>query len=159
MGDMNGRFLVCLAVLVSSCTPASSPSGSTIPEATDAAVVELMASSAQPAVVNVWASWCLPCRAEAPLLREASRQFEDEVTFLGINIADDPIEAAAFIAEFGLDFDHVADPDRSIPALLGGGGVPITYFVAPGGEIVSTHLGIIDERTLAAGIAELLDRR
>ncbi len=108
-------------------------------------------------VVNVWASWCLPCRAEAPLLREAARHFDGQVTFIGVDIQDKPAEAAAFIAEFGLDkFDHVADPDRSIPALLGGSGVPITYFVASGGEIVSTHIGIIDERSLVSGIDALL---
>ncbi len=155
---MRKRLLVALVLILSACsTPAIPTNAEPLPVVSAADFQLQLVQSSQPSVVNVWASWCLPCRAEAPLLREASRQFEGQVTFIGVNIQDKPAEAAAFIAEFGLDeFDHVADPDGSIPALLGGSGVPITYFVASGGDIVATHFGIIDERSLVSGIDELL---
>ena len=112
--------------------------------------------SGRPAVVNVWASWCLPCRSEAPLLAAAARTHGEEVRFVGVVVEDDAGPAGRFVEEFGLDFEHWFDPDRRIPARLGGVGVPITYFVDAGGEIRSTHLGVLDERTLAFGIDELL---
>jgi cytochrome c biogenesis protein CcmG/thiol:disulfide interchange protein DsbE len=110
-----------------------------------------------PAVVNVWASWCVPCRSEAPLLREAHAAFGDRVIFVGVAVQDTQADAAAFLAEFDLPFANYFDPDRALPRAWGGAGVPITYFVA-GGEVVDTHLGVIDDRTLALGIDELLRR-
>ena len=152
------QLLGALILTLSACAAPAAPTNvNPLPVVTAAEFQQRLVESSQPLVVNVWASWCLPCRAEAPLLREAARHFEGQVTFIGVDIQDKPVEAAAFIAEFGLDeFDHVADPDRSIPALLGGSGVPITYFVASGGEIVATHFGIIDERSLVSGIDALL---
>ena len=112
----------------------------------------------RPAVVNVWASWCLPCRSEAPLLDEAFSIYGDRVEFIGIDVQDNQTDAKAFLAEFGLDFDHFFDRDREIPNAYGGIGTPITFFFAPDGELVSTHNGVIDERTLALNIDELLNR-
>jgi cytochrome c biogenesis protein CcmG/thiol:disulfide interchange protein DsbE len=145
-------------MILSACSTAAVPANvDPLPVVSAAEFQQRLVESSQPIVVNVWASWCLPCRAEAPLLREAARHFEGQVTFIGVDVQDKPAEAAAFIAEFGLDeFDHVADPDRSIPALLGGSGVPITYFVASGGDVISMHIGIIDERSLVSGIDALL---
>lgn len=150
-------ILLILLVVLTACAPPASPASPVaIPEVTAAEFLETLKTSDLPIVVNVWASWCLPCRAEAPLLREAAIQYAGAVTFLGVDIQDRPEDAAAFIGEFRLDFDHVADPNRAIPAALGGVGVPITYFVAPGGKIISTHVGIIDERTLVSGIDDLV---
>ncbi len=88
----------------------------------------------------------------------AHRRFGEEVRFVGLNVQDSQSQAAAFLAEFGLTFEQYFDPGRRVPALLGGVGVPITYFFAPGGELVHLHNGVIDERTLALQIDELLSR-
>lgn len=155
---VKNRLLVGLILVLSACSTQAIPDDvDPLPVITAAEFQQRLDGSTRPMVVNVWASWCLPCRAEAPLLREAALHYEGQVTFIGVDVQDRPAQAAAFIAEFGLDtFDHVADPDRAIPARLGGSGVPITYFVASGGEIVATHLGIIDERSLVSGIDALL---
>jgi thiol-disulfide isomerase/thioredoxin len=50
----------------------------------------LLAESAEPVVLNVWASWCTPCRSEAPLLGKAAEQFEAEVRFIGLDVRDTP---------------------------------------------------------------------
>jgi len=110
----------------------------------------------RPTVVNVWASWCLPCRAEAPLLNTASSQYGDEIEFIGVDVQDNQKGAKKFLAEFGLDFDHFFDRNREIPNFYGGIGTPITFFFGPNGELVNTHNGILDERTLALNIDELL---
>ena len=93
------------------------------------------------------------------MLRAAAADSGDRVRFIGIDVRDDQEGARGFIAEFGLDgFTHFFDPSGAVPADLGGFGVPQTYFFAADGALVAAHPGIIDERTLALQIDELLRR-
>jgi len=124
---------------------------------TPAAVRDILAQSDRPVVLNVWASWCGPCRSEAPLLRTAAEQHGGDVVFLGIDVRDSQDGARGFIAEFGLDgFTHLFDASGAVPADLGGFGVPLTFFFHAGGDLDVLHSGVIDERTLALQIDELL---
>ena len=116
----------------------------------------MLAGLDRPAVVNVWASWCIPCRSEAPLLSAAHETYGDQIEFIGVDVQDNQPDAKAFIVEFDIKFPSVFDRNRTIPARYAGIGTPITFFFAPGGELVGKHNGIIDERTLALGIDELL---
>lgn len=123
-------------------------------------VQDLLATSPEPIVLNVWASWCTPCRSEAPLIGRAAREFDDEVAFVGLDVRDTPEGAAAFIAEFFPDAPllHLADTSGQIPGKLGGSrGVPLTFFYRVGGELSYLHFGVIDERTLALQIDELVN--
>jgi cytochrome c biogenesis protein CcmG/thiol:disulfide interchange protein DsbE len=130
-----------------------------LPETSPEAIQQLLAASEQPVVINVWASWCIPCRSEAPLLRAASEAFGAEVTFIGLDVRDDQDSARAFLNEFDLDgFEHFFDPSGAVQGSLGRGGVPLTMFYAPGGELVERHFGVIDERALALNIDEILRR-
>ncbi len=148
------------AVALTGCGAGDSqPIGSPLPPTDAAEVLALLESTTQPVIINVWASWCIPCRSEAPLLERAHAQFGDDVRFLGVNVADTQDGARRFIAEFGLSFENLFDAPRSVPAALGGSGVPLTYFFAPGGELVHFQPGVIDERTLALQLDELLQRR
>lgn len=133
--------------------------GADLPDLPETSAVEFEAhleSLDRPAVVNVWASWCLPCRSEAPLLEQAHAEYGDAIEFIGIDVQDSQAGAKEFLAEFGLGFDHFFDREREIPNHYGGLGTPITLFFAPGGELVERHNGVIDERTLAIHIDELL---
>ncbi len=108
-------------------------------------------------MVNVWASWCIPCRSEAPLLRSANNEFGDEVRLIGIDTRDQMTGARAFIAEFDLGgFEHFFDSFGDVPGSLGGRGVPLTFFFRAGGELSHLHSGVIDERTLALHLDELV---
>jgi len=132
-----------------------------LPGATPASITQILTESTMPVVVNVWASWCVPCRAEAPLLARAAEQFSDRVLFVGVNFRNDQTGARQFIAEFFTDapITHVFDTGDRIPAALGGTfGVPQTFFFAAGGELVTFHPAVIDERTLALQIDEILAR-
>jgi cytochrome c biogenesis protein CcmG/thiol:disulfide interchange protein DsbE len=129
-----------------------------LPDIDAAGFRQLLAELDQPAVVNVWASWCLPCRAEAPLLGEAHNAYGDQVQFIGITFNDNQPGARQFLEEFHLPFPHYFDQPGLVTADLGGFGVPRTYFFAAGGELLATHNGVIDEQTLALQIDELLRR-
>lgn len=149
---------LALGVLVSSCAAGrEAETVAPLPETTPAAVAAMLDGSERPIVLNVWASWCGPCRSEAPLLRTAHDVHGDRVAFIGVAVRDSQAGARAFLAEFDLDrFDHFFDRTGAVPAALGGRGVPITFFFRPGGELLHLHGGVIDERTLALLIDELL---
>lgn len=152
--------LAASLIVLTSCT--SEDSQTTVPPlpATDAGLMAaLLETSTQPVVINIWASWCIPCRSEAPLIERAYNQFGDQIRFIGVNVADTQSGARQFIGEFGLSFENLFDADRTVPAALGGSGVPLTFFFAPGGELVHYQPGVIDERTLALQIDELLNRK
>lgn len=153
--------LVAAIVLLAACSrPAVDISGvPELPAISPDHLQTLIRDGGRPAVVNVWASWCIPCRSEAPLLRAAHEQEGDRILFIGIDVQDTQANARAFIAEFDLaTFDHYFDPNRSVPSTLGRTGVPITFFFDSAGDLVSAHSGVIDERTLAASISDLVDR-
>lgn len=150
--------LAILALVAAACAggTAAQPTADALePITVDQFVAELEAST-RPTVVNLWASWCIPCRSEAPLLAAAHTAFGEDVNFLGIATEDAPSDSAAFIEEFGLTFANRADRAGAIRAHLSGIGMPVTVFVRPGGEILRTHYGVIDDAALALGIDDLL---
>ncbi len=84
-----------------------------------------------------------------------------EVRFIGLNVRDDQSGARGFIAEFfpTAPIEHIADPSGTIPVELGGNrGVPLTFFYDSSGGLVELHSGVIDERTLALQIDEIVRR-
>ncbi|HEX6221962.1 MAG TPA: TlpA disulfide reductase family protein, partial [Acidimicrobiia bacterium] len=93
----------------------------------------------------------------APLLTRAVGTYGDEIEFIGVDVQDNQADAKQFLAEYALtSFDHFFDPNRAIPNHYNAFGTPVTFFFGQGGELIRTHEGIIDERTLALNIDELL---
>jgi len=152
--------LLIVAFVVAACggvdAEVGAPARDDLPTTSAAEFEAHLATIDRPALVNVWASWCLPCRSEATLLNEAFRRYGDEIEFIGVDVQDNQTDAKRFLAEFGLDFDYFFDRDRSVPNFYGGFGTPITMFFGPKGELIRVHNGVVDERTLALNIDELL---
>lgn len=147
--------------IAAACSTEPSPAvlADTPDPTTTEAIRDLIETSPDPVVLNVWASWCIPCRSEAPMLSRAAERFDEEVRFVALNVRDGAADAAGFIAEFFPDapIDHYADSSGTIPTDLGGNrGVPLTFFYARGGDLRHLQRGVIDERTLALQIDELL---
>ena len=109
-----------------------------------------------PVVVNLWASWCKPCREEVPHLVEAANEMGDVIQFLGVNMQDQRAAAAAFMREFSVPFPSVFDQDGAIHTHLGFVGLPDTIFYDTDGNIVATWTGPITKRALADRLSALV---
>jgi thiol-disulfide isomerase/thioredoxin len=92
-------------------------------------------------LMNVWASWCTPCRDESPALEKFSRRWNGEITVLGIDTRDITGDALAFIREFDLTFPQLRDPTGSYSDALGTTGVPESFLVDPEGRLTSRLRG------------------
>lgn len=119
--------------------------------------VSLAALRGTPMVVNAWASWCPPCVAELPILADAANELAGKVSFLGINVEDDPQAALDMIGQMRLPFPSVFDPTGKTRASLSMPGTPVTFFVDAGGVIVGRHDGMFpDHATFEAALAQYL---
>ncbi|MDQ2621978.1 MAG: TlpA family protein disulfide reductase [Actinomycetota bacterium] len=95
-----------------------------------------------PVVVNVWASWCVPCRAEFPHFQDAAAKLGKKVAFLGVDSDDDADAAATFLESNPVPYPIYSDPDKEIAARLNAPkAIPATAFIDEQGELVYTKLG------------------
>lgn len=113
-------------------------------------------------VLNVWASWCAPCRAEAPGLAVLAREFEDEgVQFVGLDTRDSDVSARAFTERFGIDYPNVIDRDGRLQLLFGDSlppqAIPSTLVIDAEGRVAARALGKVSESTLRGLIEPLLE--
>jgi cytochrome c biogenesis protein CcmG, thiol:disulfide interchange protein DsbE len=106
-----------------------------------------------PLVVNFWASWCDPCRAEAEVLEQAWREGDGDVLFLGLDAQDAREDARDFIDQFGLTFPHVRDPGKDTQRDWGVSALPETYFITADGRVAGHVIGTVDEIQLREGVA------
>lgn len=109
-----------------------------------------------PAVVNLWATWCAPCRAEIPDFEEVHQVRGDEVTFVGINVGEDPTVAAEFIEEVGASYQQFADLDGDVSIELRATSMPVTVVIDGDGFVTTRHLGPLDQDGLNEAIDEAL---
>jgi len=110
----------------------------------------------RPVVVNIWSSWCGPCRKEAPLLAAAGREYSGRIQFLGIDILDTKAAAAKFIQEFGLPYPSLFDPSGDIRDQLGYVGQPATLFYDESGTVALSWPGPLTDEALARGLRSIL---
>ncbi|WP_411284459.1 TlpA family protein disulfide reductase [Lapillicoccus sp.] len=111
--------------------------------------VDMAAGHGRPTVVNVWASWCAPCRTEMPRLRASAARLAPATGFLGVDVKDDPGAAWAFLAQMQVHYPNVSDPSAALLAGLHVPGVPITFVLDSTGAIVFRHLGELHESDIA----------
>ena len=110
-------------------------------------------------VVNFWASWCPPCRDEAPALERVWREYEDKgVIFVGVNVKDVTDNAMGFIEEFDITYPNGPDPYDKISKAYRVTGVPETFLVAKDGYLAKWYRGPVTEAGLRAALEELLQQ-
>jgi cytochrome c biogenesis protein CcmG/thiol:disulfide interchange protein DsbE len=99
----------------------------------------------KPVVLNFWASWCGPCKDEAPLLQEASERWGDKVAFVGIDVKDFRGDARAFLERFGVTYPNVYDGKGSTIGRYGVTGYPETYFIDAEGRVRYRIAGPVED--------------
>lgn len=115
----------------------------------------------QVVVLNVWASWCAPCRSEASDLQAVSAELADKgVTFVGLNTRDSQAAAEAFVDRFGITYDSVVDQDGSLQLLfrdtLPPAAIPSTLVIDQQGRVAARAIGEVDRSRLLGLIEPLL---
>ena len=112
-------------------------------------------SSGPASVVNFWASWCGPCRAEAPVLRVAHEEYGSQVRFIGVAVDDTAADAFEFMESYGITFENYLGDGQSMREHYGAFGIPFTVFTDRTGDVLNIHRGIIDQQLLDLWTDEL----
>lgn len=114
----------------------------------------LKALSGQPMVVNLWASWCPPCRREMPIMEKAQERYEN-VTFVFVNQGEPAPVIREYLRNMNLELENVLlDPARKLGHHIGSTLLPTTLFYNAKGVLVDTHLGMLSEATLRSSLAQ-----
>ena len=158
-----GAIGVALALLATACGSSSDESASTTP-LPDVDLVALSDGSTTnlgdlegPAVINLWATWCAPCRREIPDFQEVNRVRGDEINFVGINVGENADQAQEFVDEVGATYDQYLDPDGYAVTELNTSAMPVTIVVDADGFISTRHLGPMNQDDLNNAIDRVLE--
>lgn len=116
----------------------------------------LIGQRGTPVIVNIWASWCAPCRAEMPLLEDAALAYAGRAVMLGVASNDNEESAASFLAEVGVTYPNVFDADGSVAQALGVTRYPTTFVFAADGMLAAKVEGGISEQQLAGLIEDVI---
>ena len=109
----------------------------------------------KPSVVNLWASWCPPCRREMPVLAAAQKQ-ETGVNFVFVNQGEDAATAQRYLSHGSFSLSNVLlDAGGGFARAAGSAGLPTTFFYDANGRLVDTHLGELSAATLASKLSRL----
>ena len=103
--------------------------------ATGAPFVLADAVKSRPIVLDFWATWCAPCRAELPHLEKLSKKYGGRVAFYGINSSDPAKIAAAFARQDGLTFPMLSDTDHHVASLYGADAIPLLVVIDTDGKV------------------------
>jgi cytochrome c biogenesis protein CcmG, thiol:disulfide interchange protein DsbE len=159
--------VVAIAVLAAACASNAAPSAGTepvlapcptpgAPSAADAlpdlslpclgaaegaATVPLRRLTGRPMVVNLWASWCGPCREELPALARLSRSAGDRLRVIGVASLDVPANSVSFASDNRLPFPSLQDRDGDLERGLRRNGLPVTVLVRPDGTVAYVYQG------------------
>lgn len=136
------------------------PSGDVLPdvdiERFDGGGTISLADIEGPAIVNLWATWCAPCRREIPDFEAVHQARGDEVRFVGINIGEDSDRAAEFLSEIGATYEQFLDSEGLVVTELRTSTMPVTVVLDANGFITKRHLGPLDQDGLNEAIDEAL---
>ncbi len=121
------------------------------------ATVQLSALRGQVVLVNVWATWCPPCRAEMPMIDAAYAQYRDQgFTVLAVNQREDGRSVAAYMAQTGLSFPALLDRDGAVSAAYRANVLPSSFFIDRAGVVRAVYRGPMSRGVIAGTVEQLL---
>ncbi len=96
-----------------------------------------------PAIINVWGSWCGPCKKEIPILRSFYEKAQGKLALIGVDVEEASIEdGRKFVENYGITWPNLYDADGKSRAYFGMG-VPVSWFIATDGSVAYKHIGVI----------------
>lgn len=120
--------------------------------------VQLASFKGRPLVINLWATWCPPCRREMPVLQKAQQAHQD-VTFLFVNQGEDSATVKRFFDHQELVLDNVVfDGGGRLGQVVGSMALPTTLFYGADGRLINSHLGELSDASLARALEQMKDR-
>ena len=163
---MSGALLVLLVLVVGCSGP-----GEAVPqginqgsrardfelESLDGSKVSISDYEGSVVLVNLWATWCSPCRAEIPDLEAAYQAHKDEgFVILGVNIEEPQENVAPFVQEFDMSYPVLLDKDGELMKIYRAQGLPMSFIVGADGVIQVRHMGYLAGDQLESYLANLL---
>lgn len=123
----------------------------------DGGTISLASLKGRPVVLNFWASWCIPCRDEAPILRDLSeKQTANGLAVVGVVFSDKNLKAVrAFTQEYALAYPSLLDPNLNTSIAYGVSGVPETFFIDKDGMVRGYDQGGLTQERLTAGLGKI----
>ncbi|RME91280.1 MAG: hypothetical protein D6770_00780 [Anaerolineae bacterium] len=103
-------------------------------------------------LLNFWATWCPPCRAEIPLLETYHRRYTPDLVVLAVNDGEKPSDVRAFIEQQRITFQVLLDPAREVNATYGITALPTTFFIDRQGTIQAIQIGMLSQAELDANL-------
>lgn len=116
--------------------------------------ISLRSFRGRPLVLNFWASWCVPCRTEMPLLERTYRAERGRIQFLGLDSNDTSSAGLAFYKQVHVTYPAASDPQGVVATRYGLFGLPTTVFISASGEIIGRFIGQLHTNTLLAALKE-----
>ena len=161
---MRRALVVILLLLLTACSPSSSyVKGEVVSceaitqDATFVGGVELecldgttgaqLGALKGPMILNVWGSWCGPCKEEIPIFRSFYEKAKGKVALIGVDVEESSVEdGQKFVASSGITWPNLYDPDGRSREYFGMG-VPVTWFIAADGSVVGKKIGVITDES------------
>ena len=126
-------------------------------ESLDSGKVSLSDHEGNVVLVNLWATWCSPCRAEIPDLEAAYQQYQDDgFVILGVNVEEPKETVAPFVEEFGMSYPVLLDKSGELMKIYRAQGLPMSFIVDADGVIQVRHMGYLTGEQLDSYLANLL---
>jgi len=158
-------IVAALAVVAAACS-ASEPTSNSAPSASgdveiaptftvptndggEFSLAEHITQDGRPIFLNLWASWCFPCREEMPAIDRSAKAFPD-IAFLGVSVRDNTPDAEAFVDEIGVTYLIGFDEENELDSAYKPLGLPASYIISGDGVIVERIFGKVTEEDLAA---------
>ena len=130
-----------------------------LPCLTTATNVDLSRLHGKPTLINLWASWCGPCRTEMPVLQRGHQTYRRSMTFVGVDTKDSARVAVSFLKEVGATYPELYDAEGRLLAQERIPGLPVTLLIDSKGELVDRHVGPLDQPGLARFVRPALGTR
>ncbi|MHB8507940.1 MAG: TlpA family protein disulfide reductase [Candidatus Dormibacteria bacterium] len=110
----------------------------------------------RPVLMNYWATWCIPCRAEMPDIQHAANSFGNSVAIVGVDDAEDAPTIMAFLPEIGVTYPIWRDPTGKVETILHAPGLPYTIFIDRRGKVERVRLGQMTRQYIDDRLREMV---